>query len=246
MPVPLFEFEDQAWFPQVLRDYQTGFIAVMATALGAYGNAPQRLSGKNYKHLVDLCSGAGLPAVKATELLRADGVRLTLTDKFPNREAQLTMQGLERATYHSAPLDIETDVLPEADAYTCFNAFHHFNQTQQLALLRKISASGAELHVFEPLQPNAITFFKVLIATTLGPLIFSPFIRPFSWSRMLFTYVLPLGIFVTCWDGLVSVLRSLSAKECEQLVNAAAEESIKVRYEILSHRLAPTTYIHLS
>jgi hypothetical protein len=41
----------------------------------------------------------------------------------------------------------------------------------------------------------------------------TPFIRPFRWQRLLWTYVLPL-IPLTCWwDGLVSTCRAYTVAE---------------------------------
>ena len=44
-----------------------------------------------------------------------------------------------------------------------------------------------------------------------------PFIRPFKWSNIFFTYCIPLIPLFTMWDGLVSVLRSYTKAEMEQM-----------------------------
>ena len=47
--------------------------------------------------------------------------------------------------------------------------------------------------------------------------VMTPFIRPFRWSRILITYVIPAIPVCTLWDGLVSVLRTYSVEEMEEM-----------------------------
>jgi len=48
-------------------------------------------------------------------------------------------------------------------------------------------------------------------------LVVTPFIRPFRWSRLLWTYLIPLVPMVTLFDGLVSCLRTYSIEELRDL-----------------------------
>jgi hypothetical protein len=41
----------------------------------------------------------------------------------------------------------------------------------------------------------------------------TPFIRPFRWKRLLWTYVIPLIPLTCLWDGLVSACRAYTAAE---------------------------------
>ena len=44
-----------------------------------------------------------------------------------------------------------------------------------------------------------------------------PFIRPFSWQRLLWTYLIPAGVVFGLWDGLASCLRTYSPQELRDL-----------------------------
>jgi hypothetical protein len=46
-------------------------------------------------------------------------------------------------------------------------------------------------------------------------LFMTPFIRPFRWRRLFWTYVLPLVPLTCVWDGVVSHLRAYSLEELE-------------------------------
>ena len=52
----------------------------------------------------------------------------------------------------------------------------------------------------------------------LGYLLLVPFQRPFRWSRLFFTWLLPVIPFVLFFDGIVSCLRIYSPPELHQLV----------------------------
>jgi hypothetical protein len=52
----------------------------------------------------------------------------------------------------------------------------------------------------------------------LTPLVFTPFIRPFQWSRLLWTYLLPVIPFVLLFDGMVSCLRTYRPLELWQII----------------------------
>ena len=90
----LFELEDQAWFPHVVRQGMMDVLRFLITGLGIYKPVVpllrKALRHQNQNHLVDLCSGAGGGILQVwQELERTSGQRhtITLTDKFPNVEA---------------------------------------------------------------------------------------------------------------------------------------------------------------
>jgi len=241
----LFEFEDQPWFPSVLRNYQTSFIGFLASKTGLYGAAPGLLATANPRHMVDLATGSGDAAVTATAYLRANGLELLLTDKYPNVEALEKHHQEAGVAYAPMSVDLRTDTLPPGDVYTLYNSFHHFTQKEQLQLIEKVHEARAQLFVFEPLRRDWLTFAKVAIATTLGPLLLTPFIRPFTWSRLLFTYLVPVGILVTFWDGAVSVLRALSHRDGLALQQAAKLRGIEIEYSRIKTKLAHITYFRM-
>ena len=56
----------------------------------------------------------------------------------------------------------------------------------------------------------------------LTPILFTPSIRPFRWSRLLYTYVLPIIPLVLLFDGLVSCLRTYQPRELRELIEVVA------------------------
>ncbi len=221
--VRLPELEDSPYFPAALRGLQVEFIGWMVRFFRVY----QPLVPLLRKHattlpgntLIELGAGSGqvwLPYLSALKPLQ-----LVLTDKFP----------------HSLPVangDFETDHEP-VDALEPYsrpgmrvfcNAFHHFSPSEQAQIARIHAPYG--LCIAEILQPNAFDFLKILLSTTLGVLLFTPFVKPFRWLRLLFTYLIPLGLLSICWDGLVSVLKSDRTITLQQRLQAALPDGYRI------------------
>ena len=62
----------------------------------------------------------------------------------------------------------------------------------------------------------------MLIPLLLTPIylwIATPFIRPFRWRRLFWTYVVPLVPLTCWWDGLVSQFRAYTPSELEDLAS---------------------------
>jgi hypothetical protein len=98
-----------------------------------------------------------------------------------------------------------------------FNAFHHFGDAEKLKIAQNIQTSGSVAFLVEILEPRIVCFLKVLFLTTIGNLLLTPFIRPFSLRRLFFTYILPVNMFTITFDGIVSVLKSRSVKQYQKL-----------------------------
>ena len=73
------------------------------------------------------------------------------------------------------------------------------------------------------------TFLSVLFVPVAAWL-FLPFRRPFRWSRLLWTFLLPVIPFVLFFDGLISCLRSYSLGELQEMTSGLAASGY--RWEI--------------
>jgi hypothetical protein len=60
--------------------------------------------------------------------------------------------------------------------------------------------------------------------------LFVPFRRPFRWSRLLWTYLIPVIPFVLLFDGVVSCLRAYSLGELQDMTREI--ESSGYRWEV--------------
>src|SRR5208282_18078 len=170
--------------------------------------------------VLDLCSGAAGPWLWLHSALAERGVSVSvcLTDKYPN------LEGFERASrltnrvisYHPQPVD-PTQVPGALPGFrTMFSAFHHFRPEQACAVLADAVRNHQGIGIFEATQRRPLALLFALLSP-LGVLLATPFIRPFRWSRLFWTYLLPLVPLVTLFDGVVSCLRSYSVEDLRDL-----------------------------
>jgi len=212
------------------------FLATLDRLSNLYGPVARMIEAENPRTIIDLASGSGQSAIKATTTARSRGTSLTLTDKFPNES--LVKSGL----FQLSRLDLLTDELPPTEMYTIFNAFHHFDAKQRKEIALKAVKSGGSFLVIEPLRPRIDIFFKVFFATFIGPFLLAPFMRPFSFKWILLTYLFPIGVLTTCYDGLASVIKSLSFAEWNDLESELSRHGRKVEHGLLPSRFAKLKY----
>lgn len=73
-------------------------------------------------------------------------------------------------------------------------------------------------------EGNNKSIRQIIGMTLLAPLValFSVFfIRPFRWSRVFFTFVVPILPVMITWDGLVALIRIRNPRRLKELVTAS-------------------------
>jgi len=227
VPLPrlqLFEFEDQPWFPRTIRDFATDYLryieARFALHLPVLPLLRSALEESGTSSVIDLCSGAGGPLPAVYESMAAAGIplRITLTDLYPNLDALRSISASypSAITYVASPVDATRVPTEMRGLRTMFNSFHHFPPEAARSMLSGVVAAGEPVAIFE-IPERAVSTVLPLLLTPLFVAVATPFVRPFRWSRLLWTYLVPL-IPITCWwDGLVSQLRAYTVTELLEL-----------------------------
>jgi hypothetical protein len=210
----LVELHDLALCPRSLRDALTDFLAFALNVAGAYdpaGPLLRRAVGRAGAHrIVDLCSGAGGPW---SRLAGQVGVPVLLTDLYPHRGPDVA----GRWPFHPEPVDARA-VPRELDGFrTLFTSFHHFRPAEARAILADAVRQRQGIAVFEAAR-RAPWEVAVVAFTWLGVLAAAPFIRPWRWSRVLWSYLPPVLPLLGTFDGVVSCLRAYSPAELRDLV----------------------------
>jgi hypothetical protein len=109
---------------------------------------------------------------------------------------------------------------------TMFSSFHHFDSTEARAILQDAVDKKESIAIFEAAGTHARTIFSTLFLP-LGTLLLLPFMRPFHWSRLIWTYLIPVVPFVMFFDGLMSCLRAYSLPELNQLTEDVPAQEYK-------------------
>lgn len=223
----LIEIHDQEWCPHAIRDAETDYLQFVIAKTKPYAAIVPILAatfGRTARQQVlDLCSGAGGPWPWLRPVLAEQGVNVSvcLTDKFPNLDALCPSSRLADQTirYHPQPVDAANVPDELAGFRTMFSAFHHFRPEAARAILADAVRKGQGIAVFEGTHRGVLGMLLMLLVP-LMVLLTTPFIRPFRWSRLFWTYLIPVVPLVSLFDGLVSCLRTYSVQELHELTEA--------------------------
>ncbi len=213
--MPSLELEDQPWFPLLLRQYQMEYLSWLASKLGLYsplaGAVRHLLQRHASRQWTDCCSGAAGPV---SALLTAGVVpqQLVLADRYPQPALEV-LPGDTKMAYYQLP----QDAIPGEGLVTMFNALHHFSPATRLQWLQQVAAQRRPLLVAEITRPTLLCWVAVTLAGTVGVWLFTPFIRPFCWKRLFFTYLLPLNVLSITWDGWMSVFSAIRRRSFQAM-----------------------------
>jgi len=233
--VHLFEIHELPWFPAAWRDLLTDYLSYYASAFKPYACvAPllaEALEREGTARIVDLCSGAGRPLLSLVPVLQRmglDDLVVTLTDKYPNVEAfESAGEFGATVTYIGTGIDA-TEVPGTLKGFrTLFTSFHHFRPAAARAILKNAVENDEGVGIFEYTERNWLIWGLPTLLIPLFVWLCTPFMRPFRWRRLLWTYLVPVVPIVAMWDGFVSNLRTYSVKELDDLVEQVADD----RYE---------------
>ncbi len=105
---------------------------------------------------------------------------------------------------------------------TIFSSFHHFPDNVARAVLADAVSAGEGFAMTE-VTSRTVRAFATMFLMPLFALVLTPRMRPFRWSRMVLTYVLPLIPFVVFWDGIISCFRTRTPRELLDLTSGFPE-----------------------
>lgn len=223
----LKELEDYPWFPTHLRKMQLEFVGWISIQLRLYRPVLQLLKGFPSHEWLDLGSGSGWPAFYIQKNASPQ-IEYRLSDLYPN---SVSNEVKKHIAVEDSPLNL-LKIQPEpGKQYTLFNAFHHFTTEQQREIIQKMKTAKAGCIVAEVLEPSMLSFIRVTLAAFVLQPLTAWAIRPFSLLRFATTYLIPIQLITVAWDGWLSVLKSKSLKQYQELVKelSDSEYSIEVK-----------------
>jgi hypothetical protein len=247
--VQFIELHEQAWFPPSLRHEITDVLQFGLNLSKAYAPmAPvlqKALDSTRCRSIVDLCSGGGGPWLGLSRKLQPD-VHILLTDKYPNRRTVQNVRAASenRIAFYLDPVDALKVPGELRGLRTMFTSFHHFPPEEARTILQNAVDAGQSVGIFEITRRAPFTV-ALMFLWALLPFVFTPLIRPFRWSRLLYTYVIPIIPLVLLFDGVVSCLRTYRPDELGEMIKKLS--GIEYHWEVGEHPEAsgqvPITYL---
>ncbi len=224
--IHLFEIEDQRWCPRSLRNGLTDMLRFLSDTMGMYQPIVPRLRAAlermGTRRILDLAAGAGGPWSKLLSQLSEGAsapIEVRLTDYYPNENAleQVRRDAGNRLDFERQSVDA-ANVPPHLEGFrTMFTSFHHFRPDAARGILRDAVRQRRGIGIFEFTNRDWLTLL-LLLPSPLFILLAAPFARPFRWSRLFWTYVVPLLPLAVTFDGLVSNLRTYTPDELREMV----------------------------
>jgi hypothetical protein len=221
----LIEFEDEAWFPRIVRDYATDYLHFVETRRAMHrpiaAILEEALRTTEATRIVDLCSGGAGPVPLLRQELAAAGIDVcfTLTDRYPNLEAfKRAAEGSEGTVdFVARPVDARSVPRELTGFRTLFNSFHHFRPSDARAILEDAAEAGQPIAIIDTADRRPVNILGIWILTPTLVWLTTPLIRPFRLSRLLWTYLIPAVPLLCWWDGIVSQLRAYNAAELKRM-----------------------------
>jgi hypothetical protein len=250
--VQFIELHEQPWFPASFRDETTDALQFGLNFLKAYAGIAPLLQSAVYssgsRSIVDMCSGGGGPwlALSRTFQMEAPGLQIWLTDKYPNLGAfqNVKVASKNHITFYRGSVDA-MKVPPELKGFrTMFSSFHHFSPEEARAILQNAVDASQSIAIFEITRRTPLTI-SLMFPWALMLFLCTPLIRPFRWSRLFWTYLIPIIPFVVLFDGVVSCLRTYRPQELREIIGTLI--ATEYQWEIGEHsrtpRKLPITYL---
>jgi hypothetical protein len=253
MRFELFEIHDQPWFPDFFRREVVDALQMILERTDAYrpiaGRLRQALSRSGTREVLDLFSGAGGPWPSLVRLFESGGtphVEVFLTDKFPHISIGNNGETVCAKGIHFLDDPVDATVIPERlqGFRTIFSSFHHLNPEQACRFLLDSAAKGEGVGVFEVASRHGFTLLLIL-AMPLVDWLFTPFRRPFRWSRIAWTYVIPVVPAVLLIDGLISCLRAYSLADLRAMTACVSNPDYEWQIGEESSALLPLRVTYL-
>lgn len=238
-----FEIHELAGCPDLIRRIATDYLRTVGEVFRAFEPVTpllvEALGASRSPTVVDLCSGGSGPVVTLAEAASQQlgfEPRVVLTDLHPNHQAFAWAAARAKVPVVGEPEAIDARAVPARleGVRTLFDAFHHFRPEAARGILADAAAKRAPILIVEATERSFAAMFGMVLFVPLLVLLLTPFVRPFSFGRLLFTYVIPIAVPLILFDGLVSCLRSYTLPELEQLTRGLESESY--RFQIGSKR----------
>ena len=231
-----FELHDHRLFPGFLRDLVTDALEAIWNYTNSYRVIVPRLRAAmedaGTHRVVDLCSGGGGPWIRLRkQFATTEGfpISVSLTDKYPNERTWTRSRFATGVEFYSAPVDARQIPADLEGFRTIFSTFHHFNPEAARAMLTDAVNRHQGIAVFEAAKRS----FRRMFATAAVPFLcwrVTPQIRPLRWSRILWTYLLPIVPITLFVDGILSCVRAYSLEDLRELTEGLGGDDY--RWEI--------------
>jgi len=228
-----FEIEDKDWLPNDIRDYMTDFLQFVANKMNLYDAIipvlNESLAKNKTNTIIDLASGGGggIESIYSNLSLSVPDLKIMLSDLYPNLSAWQLLKSKTNGAVDFIEKPLDCTMVPNdlQGLRTQFLSLHHFKPETVKQIFKNTIEAKQGIAIFESTERTVLAAILMFLAPIMV-LLTTLFIKPFSWKRLILTYLIPIIPLLVFHDGFVSVLRSYHPEEMEAMAKAADENGL--------------------
>lgn len=252
MRIHLFELEDYSWFPGIIREGITDYLRFATKLFNVYEPTAKYIADVVNKtgifSIIDLCSGGGGGVGTISEVINSFAgkeIKILLTDKYPNVDAfkYVTESSNGKISFLEESVDAVNVPDKLKGIRTIYSSFHHFKPEDAKKILSDSVLKNLPIIIFEAGERTLRGVIGVIFTTIMICTFCTPFMKPFKWSRLFFTYLIPLIPITLLWDGVVSMLRIYEPDEMIELTKEINSISFTWTAGKIKHKMLRLTYM---
>lgn len=233
-PKRTYQLSHATWMPNVVKVLMTEFLDFIVKMVNANRPfLPLLKTAKGTASEIYLLAPqvGGSSALLVPDLQKIDEIKkiTLLTDDLTAARYQhlLALEGVLKPPYEQATLaQIPRQERSQGEginrrAVFSINQSHLLTDEEFIQLLKTLEQKFDQIMIGEG---NNKSIRQIIGMTILAPLVavFAAFfIKPFRWSRLFFTFVIPILPVMITWDGLVALIRIRNPKRLKEIVEAS-------------------------
>jgi hypothetical protein len=187
------------------------------------------LQHMNTTQIIDLCSGASGPwtYLQAQVIQEQGPITVTLTDKYPNIKTFERISKLSKGKIRYIAESIDATNVPTylKGVRTIFTGFHHFSPKFAKAILQNAVDQQVAICIFEFTERRLLNLLLTFVISPLTVFLTTPFMKPITFSRFFWTYIIPVVPLAISWDSIISNLRTYSIQELREFTSTVKGDS---------------------
>ena len=126
-------------------------------------------------------------------------------------------------------VDADNFTASEEGLYLSVNSFHQFSVDEAKDILKQIAENKQPVVVVEGNNDSLWQVFGMTVIVPLTVLLTAPFVKPFRFERIIFTYIIPVLPFVTFFDGFMALFKLYAPKDLDELTTSIKTEGYSWR-----------------
>lgn len=248
----LCEIADKPWFPAAFRDSMTDILQFILVRFRIYEPVipliKEVMQHMKTNQIVDLCSGGTGPWNQIQAQLEGQGeaVCVTLTDKYPNIDAFKKTKERFGNIINFIPEAVDVTNVPEnlKGLRTIFCAFHHFDPDTARKILQNTVNSRRAIGIFE-FTERRLDKLPLSFLTPLIVLFAVPFIKPVTFKRFFWVYIIPVIPWLLTYDAIVSYLKTYSPQDLKEFTDDLRADGYVWKIDRVASGLNPMRITYL-